>query len=114
MPFDDTQVYIKGVLYQQDAYPTDATDLFNLIDESFRQISGFKFNELLINRSECRFSNGTTREQLLIFFKDIMYTENSFLTDTQSTNLRNAIINKLDSLTDISYNDVEIRTSRVV
>ena len=114
MTIDDTQVYVTGVLYQQDAYPSDPSVLFDITDEAFRQITGLEFWELLINRSECRFSNGSTREQLLIFMKDVIYNGNKYLTDAQSSNLRTAIIDKLDSMSDITYSDVEIRTSRVV
>lgn len=111
---DDTQVYITGVLYQQDAYPSDPSSLFSLIDQAFRQISGLEYWELLINRSECRFSNSTTREQLLLFMKDVKYNGTSFLSDIQSSNMRTAIINKLNELSDITYNDVEIRTTRQI
>jgi anti-anti-sigma regulatory factor len=111
---DDTQVYITGVLYQQDAYPSDPSSLFSLIDQAFRQISGLEYWELLINRSECRFSNSTTREQLLLFMKDVKYNGTTFLSDIQSSNMRTAIINKLNELSDITYNDVEIRTTRQI
>jgi len=112
MSVDDTQVYVTGVLYQEDAYPSDPSALFKLIDEAFRQISGLEFWELLINRAECKFANSTTREQLLIFMKDVVYNSVTFLSDTQSSSLRTAIINKLGTLADITYVDVEIRTSR--
>ena len=111
---DDTQIYVTGVLYQEDAYPSDPTALFTYIDEAFRQIPNLEFWELLINRSECRFSNSTTREQLLIFMKDVVYSGTRFLSDSQSDTLRNAIISKLDSLSDITYTDVEMRTTRSV
>jgi hypothetical protein len=112
MSVDDTQVYVTGVLYQQDAYPSDPSALFSMIDEAFRQISGLEYWELLINRSECRFSNSTTREQLLIFMKGVVYNDVTFLSDTASSSLRTAIINKLSTLSDITYSDVEIRTTR--
>jgi len=111
---DDTQIYVTGVLYQEDAYPIDPTSLFDLVDIAFREISGLGYWELLINRSESRFSNTTTREQLLIFMKDVVYNGDRYLTNSQSSGLRTAIINKLDSLSDITYADVEIRTSRTV
>jgi len=111
---NDTQVYVTGVLYQQDAYPSDPSDMFKLIDGAFREISGLEFWILSINRSECRFANATTREQLLIFMKDVVYNSNAFLSDTQSSSLRTAIINKLDELSDIQYSDVEIRTTRLI
>ena len=114
MSTDDTQVYVTGVLYQEDAYPSDPSALFDFIDEAFRQISGLEFWELLINRSECRFSNSTTREQLLIFMKDVVYNGVKFLSDTQSSTLRTAIIDKLGSLDELSYSDVEIRTTRMI
>jgi hypothetical protein len=114
MSTDDTQIYVTGVLYQEDAYPSDPSALFSLIDEAFRQISGLEFWELLINRSECRFSNSTTREQLLIFMKDVVYSGTRFLSDAQSSSLRTAIIDKLDSLSDITYTDVEMRTTRTI
>jgi hypothetical protein len=111
---EDTQVYVTGFLYQEDAYPSDPSSLFSLIDEKFREISGLEFWELLINRSECRFSNTTTREQLLIFMKNVVYNGIIFLSDLQSDSLRTAIINKLDTVTDITYTDVVIRTSKIL
>ena len=115
MSTDDTQVYVTGFLYQQDAYPSDPMPLFAMIDEAFRQISGLEYWELLINRSECRFANTTTREQLLIFLKGVVYNSVTFLSDSQSTTLRTALINKLDSLSStVSYDDVVIRTSRTI
>jgi len=114
MSVDDTQVYVTGVLYQEDAYPSDPSAMFSLVDEAFRQISGLEYWELLINRSECRFANSTTREQLLLFMKDVVYNNTRFLSDSQSSSLRTAIINKLTSLPDIEFSDVEVRTTRTV
>lgn len=109
---DDTQVYITGVLYQSDAYPDDATPLFNVVDDAFREIEDLEYRYLDINRSECRFSGGTTREQLLIFMKDVNYKNNDYLSDTDSSSLRMALVNKLNSLSDITFSDVEIRSTR--
>lgn len=109
---EDMQVYITGVLYQQDAYPSDPSGVFSYIDEGLRSIPGLEYYELLINRSECRFLNGSTREQLLIFLKDTKYNGNTFLTEEACSTMRNAIILMLESLTDIYYTDVEVRISR--
>ena len=70
---DDTQVYVTGCLYKQDAYPDDPQELFDIVDEFLRQVTDLSFWVLAINRSETRFSGGTTREQLLIFLKDVIY-----------------------------------------
>ena len=109
---DNTQVYITGVLYQGDAFPDDATPLFNVVDDAFREIDTLEYQYLDINRSECRFSGGTTREQLLIFMKNVTYGGNSYLSDTESGNLRTAIVNALNGLSDVTYSDVEVRTTR--
>jgi hypothetical protein len=114
MIIDDTQIYITGVLYQYDAFPSDPKILFGYIDEKLREITLLEYQFLSINRSENRFSNGTTREQLLIFMKDIKYNNVVFLSDSGSAALRTTLINKLNSLLDITYNDVEIRTTRTV
>ena len=114
MNIDETQIYITEVLYQSDAFPTDPKILFKMIDEQFRQITALEYQFLSINRSENRFSGGTTREQLLIFMKDIKYNGNAFLSDTNSASLRSDLISKLNSISDIAYNDVEIRTTRTV
>jgi hypothetical protein len=114
MSTDDTQVYVTGVLYQQSAYPSNIDLLVSLVDDAFRQILGLKYSELLVNRSECRFSNTTTREQLLLFLKDVSFNDVKFISDSQSTSMRTAIINKLNELSDIEYDNVEIRTTRFV
>lgn len=114
MSVDQTDIYITGVLYQQDAYPTDPQPLFILIDNAFREISGLGYEYLDINRAENRLSNGTTREQLLIFMKEVKYNDESYLTDTSSSSVRTALINKLAELTDITYSDIEIRTKRTI
>jgi len=111
---DETQVYVTGVLYNQDAYPDNPHLIFNEIDEAFRTIQGLEYLDLCINRSETRFSDASTREQLLIFMKDVVYRCERFLTDTQSDNLRTALITVLDSISSITYGDVEIRTTREV
>ena len=113
MTTNDTQVYITGVLYQESAYPDDPSILFSIVDEKFREITEMGYEYLDINRSENRFSNETTREQLLIFMKDVLYNSTSYLTDSQSVALRTALINKLDTITNLTYTDVEIRTTRV-
>lgn len=109
---NDTQVYVTGVLYQSDAFPDDPSILFDLMDENFREISGLAFEYLSINRTEARFSGGTTREQLLIFMKNVTYNSDSYLSSTNSASLRTAINNKLDTVTDLTYVDTEIRTTR--
>jgi len=114
MLVDDTQIYVTGVLYQQSAYPSDVTQLLYLIDDALAQISELKYSEVLINRSECRFSNSTTREQLLVFLKDVSFNDIKFLSDSQSTSLRVALISQLNQLSDLEYDSVEIRTTRTV
>lgn len=114
MSTEDTQVYVTGFLYQSDAYPSDPMTLFGVVDNTLRTIQGLDYWELLINRSECRFSNSTTREQLLIFLKDATYNSVAFLSDTDSTSLRTAIKDALDSVADFTYTDVEIRTSKTI
>jgi hypothetical protein len=112
MTINDTQVYATGVLYQETAYPDSPDALFKIVDEKLREITEVTYFVLAINRAENRFSNSTTREQLLIFMKDVQYNSNSYLSDSDSASLRTAVINKLDTITDLTYNDVEIRTTR--
>jgi hypothetical protein len=114
MVVDDTQIYITGVLYQSDAFPTDPKILFALIDGKLREITALEFQFLSINRAENRFSNETTREQLLIFMKDIKYDGVVFLSDTNSSALRTAIVNKMNDTAELIFNDVEIRTTRLI
>lgn len=112
MTTDDTQIYVTGVLYDMESFPDDPHIVFNKIHTKFSEISGLGYGKLAINRAENRFSNGTTREQMLIFMKDVTYSGNSYLTDAQSTSLRSDLISKLNSITEITYDDVEIRTTR--
>ena len=113
MTTDNTQTYITGVLYNGDAFPSDPTELFTLIDGKLREIVDLEYEYLNINRAENKFSNGTTREQLLIFMKDIVYAGNSYLSDTSSAALRTAIINVLNDIVNLTYTDVEVRSTRV-
>lgn len=110
---DDTQMYATGVLYQSSAFPNDSSILFGIVDEAFREIADLEFSFLSINRAENRFSGGTTREQLLIFMKDITYDGNTYLSDADSGTLRTALIGKLNGITDLTYTDVEVRSTRV-
>jgi hypothetical protein len=112
--FDQTDLYITGALYQQSAYPDSSVTVFNELDEAFRAIDGVKYQNFCVNRSECKFSDSSTREQLLIFLKGLTLNDSSFLTDTQSTNLRTSFIDVLNQLIDLTYDDVQIRTSREV
>lgn len=109
---DQTDIYVTGVLYQTNAFPDSADDLFSIIDREFREIDGLEFQFLDINRADNRFSGGSTRQQLLIFMKDITYNSSKFLSDTNSNTLRNSLKTKLDNIIDVTYTDVEIRTSR--
>jgi hypothetical protein len=135
---DQTDVYITGVLYQENAYPDSSVPVFSELDEAFRTILGLSYEYFHVNKSECRFSDSTTREQLLIFLKNVTMsnislalnddddlldsgqnllvpgiTESlSFLTDAQSDDLRQSIIDVLNTVSDITYDDVEIRTTR--
>ena len=112
MNIDDTQIYITGVLYQSEAFPSDPKILFNIVDEKFRELISLEYQFLSINRAENRFSSGTTREQLVIFMKDIKYNGSAYLSDTNSGLVRTALIGKLDTINDLTYTDVEIRTTR--
>lgn len=109
---DNTQVYVTGVLYNSSAYPDNLDDIFDDVDAKFREITDLEFGFLSMNRSETRFSGGTTREQLVIFMKSVMFEDDSFLSDAQSNNLRGQLINKLDQISNLTYTDVEIRTVR--
>ena len=109
---EQTDVYITRVLYQQSAYPDSSVPVFNELDTSFRSIEGIKYENFHVNRAECRFSDSFTREQLLIFLKNVTLDGVSFLSDVQSTSLRNSLMSILNVVADITYFDVEIRTSR--
>jgi len=111
---DQTDVYITGVLYNSDAYPDDPQSVFAPVDEAFRDIADLEWQFLNVNRAENRFSGGTTREQLLIFMKNVTVGGTSFLSDTQSTTLRNNLITALNTISSITFVDVEIRTTRTV
>ena len=111
---DEMQVYVTEVLYNSSAYPADPQPVFDLIDGAFREIDGLDYSFLSINRTEARFSGGSTREQLLIFMKNVTYNDLTFLTDTDSSTLRTNIKNKLDTLGAITYTDVEIRILREI
>ena len=82
--------------------------------DSLNDISEFVFGSLSINRTEARFSGGTTREQLLVFLKDVRYNGQVYLSDSVSSTLRTNIINKLNTVMDFTYTDVVIRTMRGV
>ena len=106
----ETQIYITGCLYQSSAYPDDPITLQALIADALNDISGLIFGSLSLNRTEARFSGGTTREQLLVFLKAVNYDNQVYLSDSVSSTLRTNIINKLNTITDFTYTDVEIRT----
>ena len=107
---EETQCYIIGGLYNSDAYPDDPTDLYNDINSKLGEVSGLSYTQLSINRSENRFSGGSTREQLLVFLKDVTYNNDTYLNDSNSSTLRTNIISKLDEMTNFTYTDVEIRS----
>ena len=108
-----TDMYVTGVLYNESAFPDSPNDLFSVVDAAFRTISILDYVSLNINRSETRFSNGTTREQLLIFMKDITYNGNTWLTLTDVTAFRNAIIAALNTVDSLTYDDVEVRCTAI-
>jgi len=114
MTIDETQLYVTGILYKGDAFPSDPKVLFGIIDNAIRNnITNLTYSSSCINRSENRFSNSTTREQLLFFIKDIVYAGNAYLSDTDSASLRTAMINVFNNITDLTYTDVEVRSTRV-
>lgn len=106
---NECQVYITGALWNQGAYPDDPMGPLLAVDEQMRKVSGMDYDGIYINRSENRFSNGTTREQLLFFMKGVIYNGNRFLTDSSSAALRSDIITKLASVDGLTYDDVELR-----
>ena len=109
---NDTQIYVTGVLFNEDAFPSDPSVMFSTIDAKFREITSLTWSYLCINRAENRFANTTTREQLLIFMKNATYNGDAYLSDTNSASLRSDLISKLNSIVSITYVDVEIRTTR--
>jgi len=109
---DNTQIYITEVLYNSSSYPDDEKNMFDDVSVNFKAIANFSYGFLCINRAENRFAAGTTREQLLIFIKDITYGGNTYLTEANAAALRTEIINKLGLITAITYTDVEVRTTR--
>jgi hypothetical protein len=111
---DQNDLYITGVLYQGNAYPDSSVPVFEELDTNFRTISGLYYSNFCVNRSECRMSDSSTREQLLIFLKGVTLNGSSFLTDAQSDSLRTSIMQVLNTTSDITYFDVEMRTSREI
>jgi len=109
---DNTQIYITGVQYNSSSYPDDEKNMFDDVSVNFKAITNFTYGFLSINRAENRLSSGTTREQLLIFLKDVVYGGNTYLTEANAAALRTAIITKLALIPAITYTDVEIRTTR--
>jgi len=111
---EQNDLYITGVLYNDSAYPDSSVPVFNELDEVFRLIPGLSYSMFHVNRSECRFSDSSTREQLLIFLKDVKLNGSNFLSDADSTSLRNSLKTVLNNTQSITYTDIEMRTSREV
>jgi hypothetical protein len=114
MTSNDTQVFITGVLYNSNAYPNDPFTVFNIVDRAFRQITTLDYFVLAVNRAENRFSTGTTREQLLIFMQTVKYNGNDYLTSTDAANLRTDLLTSLNSISEIQYEDVQVRTRKTI
>lgn len=111
---DNTQVYITGITYNTQSFPDDPHVVFDVVYVKLCEIANLSFGSLYVNRAENRFSNGTVREQMLVFMKNVSYSGNAYLSDSQSSTVRTNIINKMNELTEISYIDVEVRTTREI
>jgi hypothetical protein len=111
---NETQMYVTGIIYEGDAFPSDPKLAYNKIDEAIRNnILNLTYHASCLNRSENRFANSTTREQLLFFMKDINYNNNLYLTDSASNELRTALINVFNNIPNLTYSDIEIRSTKV-
>ena len=109
-----TQIFITGILYNDEAFPSNPKELFNIIDEKIRNgIPLLTFKNSCINRSENRFSNSNVREQLMYFIQYAKYNNNEFLSDIDSETLRSQLITVFNNIDNVTYNDIEIRSSRI-
>ena len=109
---NETEIYITNFKYQGSSWFTNINAVFDYVDAVFRDISNFDFFDLAISHIEIIDANQNTSNEAILFVKRGKYNDNSYLSDSDSSTLRTAIINKLNSESDITFNDVEVRSQR--
>jgi hypothetical protein len=110
---DEIQLYITGITINANSFTDDPQEFFRTIDGRLREVEGFSWHELGINQSEIINSSDDTSTQILVFFKQASFYGNQYLTAIESSALRTAIILKLNEISGLTFNDVELRCNRV-
>mgnify|MGYP000858070760 CR=1 FL=1 len=111
---EETEVYVTGFEYQGSPWMTDIEATLYLLDDAMRDIVGLDFWDLALNHSEAIDANQQTRTAAILFMKRVTYNNIAYLSSADSSALRTAIITKLNSISDISFDDVEVRSSKKV
>jgi len=109
---DETEIYVTNFKYLGDSWFTDINIVFDYMDALLRDIDNFDFFDLAISNIEIVDANQNTSNEAILFVKRGKYNNISYLSDTNSATLRTAIINKLNSDSDITFDDVEVRSQR--
>lgn len=109
---EETEIYITNFTYFGSAWQDNINGTFDYIDTVFRDIENFSFYDLAISHAEVVNSNLQTRNEAVLFIKRATYNGKSYLSDSESSSMRTAIISRLSSEINIGYSDIEIRSSR--
>lgn len=109
----ETAVYIRGVTLNASAWNSDVeNNVFAPVDLALRDISGLEYGDLNIYQSHNYTYLEQVSESMMIFFKKSLYNSVGYISDSDSATLRTSIINQLNSIDNLTYDDVELRVSR--
>lgn len=111
---EETEIYVTGFEYQGSAWMTDISAVLYILDEAMRDITGLDYWDLALNHSEAIDANQQSRTMAIMFMKRVTLNSSGYLSNADAANLRTSIITKLNSISNISFTDVEIRSSKKV
>ena len=110
-----TEIYIKGLIYYGNHWVDDPDELINEIVESFVVINGFEYMSIALNLSQV-FSTSQIPTQysgIILFLKNVTFNGDGYLSSAASASLRESIMNRLRTINELQFEDVEIRTNSV-
>ena len=112
---NEIEMYIRGVVYQGSTWTSFSEDIFELVDAKLSEINGLEWWEFSVNKTEnWILSSESSREELLLIFKNIKYNSNDLFEEADVNFIRTTIINKLYELSDdLTFTDVEFRTNKI-
>jgi len=112
----NTEVYVKGLIYYGNYWVDEPDSLIEKIIDSLKTISNFEYMSIALNLSQV-FATSQAPTQysgMILFFKNVIYNNNEYLSQNECGILREQIKNCLNSIQELQFGDIEIRTNSLM